>query len=133
MLSYQEIKQILRPKLSSTPADDFRLIDSWVEYEENVKAPARERPLKFLCYEIETINPDTGEKLHFFKALKFVRIIRLPKGAKQSTALMDMHSQVIAGAHENNMNMVTVIANIIEPVALGLLYLSGVQGVAKNH
>ena len=132
MLSYQEIKQILRPKLSSTPADDFRLIDSWVEYEENVKAPARERPLKFLCYEIETINPDTGEKLHFFKALKFVRIIRLPKGAKQSTALMDMHSQVIAGAHENNMNLVTVIANIIEPVALGLLYLSGVQGVAKT-
>ena len=132
MLSYQEIKQILKPKLSGMPVDDFRLIDSWVEYENNVKAPARERPLRFLCYEIETINPDTGEKLHFFKALKFVRIIRLPKGAKQSTALMDMHSQVIAGAHENNMNLVTVIANIIEPVALGLLYLSGVQGVGKT-
>lgn len=132
MLSYHEIKQILRPYQASAPADDFRIRDSWAEYDETSSKAVHERPLKFLCYEIESINPDTGEKLHFFKAIKFLRVIRLPKGAKQSTSLMDMHTQVIAGANENAYNLVTIIANIIKPVPLGLLFLYGVQGVADN-
>lgn len=132
MLSYHEIKQILRPYQTSTPTDDFRIRDSWAEYDETSSKAVHERPLKYLCYEIECINPDTGEKLHFFKAIKFLRVIRLPKGAKQSTSLMDMHTQIIAGANENAYNLVTIIANIIKPVPLGLLFLYGVQGVADN-
>ena len=132
MLSYHEIKQILRPHCSTVPADDFRLRDSWAEYDEASSKAVHERPLKYLCYEIECINPETGEKLHFFKAVKFLRVIRLPKGVKQSTSLMDMHTQVLAGANENAYNLVTVIANIIRPVPLGLLFLYGVQGVADN-
>lgn len=132
MLSYHEIKQILRPHCSTVPTDDFRLRDSWAEYDEASSTAVHERPLKYLCYEIECINPETGEKLHFFKAVKFLRVIRLPKGAKQSTSLMDMHTQVLAGANENAYNLVTVIANIIRPVPLGLLFLYGVQGVADN-
>lgn len=132
MLSYHEIKQILRPYQTSVPTDDFRIRDSWAEYDETSSKAVHERPLKYLCYEIECVNPDTGEKLHFFKAIKFLRVIRLPKGAKQSTSLMDMHTQVIAGANENAYNLVTIIANIIKPVPLGLLFLYGVQGVADN-
>ena len=132
MLSYHEIKQILRPYQTSTPTDDFRIRDSWAEYDETSSKAVHERPLKYLCYEIECINPDTGEKLHFFKAIKFLRVIRLPKGAKQSTSLMDMHTQIIAGANENAYKLVTIIANIIKPVPLGLLFLYGVQGVADN-
>lgn len=45
---------------------------------------------------------------------------------------MDMHTQIIAGANENAYNLVTVIANIIKPIPLGLLFLYGVQGVADN-
>ncbi len=132
MLSYHEIKQILRPYQASMPTDDFRIRDSWAEYDETSSKAVHERPLKYLCYEIECINPDTGEKLHFFKAIKFLRVIRLPKGAKQSTSLMDMHTQIITGANENAYNLVTIIANIIKPVPLGLLFLYGVQGVADN-
>lgn len=132
MLSYHEIKQILRPYQTSVPTDDFRIRDSWAEYDESSSKAVHERPLKYLCYEIECVNPDTGERLHFFKAIKFLRVIRLPKGAKQSTSLMDMHTQIIAGANENAYNLVTIIANIIKPVPLGLLFLYGVQGVAEN-
>lgn len=132
MLTYHEIKQILNPRRNSLPSDDFRIRDSWAEYDETSSKAVHERPLKYLCYEIECINPETGEKLHFFKAIKFLRVIRLPKGAKQSTSLMDMHTQIIAGANENAYNLVTIIANIIRPVPLGLLFLYGVQGVADN-
>jgi len=78
------------------------------------------------------MNPETGEKMHFFKAIKFLRVIRLPKGAKQSTSLMDMHAEILAGTSESAINLVTLIANIIEPVPLGLLFLYGVQGIGHT-
>jgi hypothetical protein len=132
-LSPYDIRRILRGnEKASNPADDFRLIDSWAEYKEDGKETENERPLEYLCYEIETIDPETGEKLHVYKALKFARVLRLPKDSKQSTSLMDMHSQILSGAYEQGYNLVTIIANIIDPVPLGLLYLYGVQGVAAT-
>jgi hypothetical protein len=131
-LAPYDIRKILRGNRTTNPADDFRLIDSWAEYDENGNETENERPLNFLCYEIETMDPETGETLHVYKALKFARVLRLPKDSKQSTSLMDMHSQILSGAYEQGYNLVTVIANIIDPVPLGLLYLYGVQGVAST-
>ena len=131
-LSYYDIKRILNPKKTGSPEDDFRMLDSWAEYDETNNVPINDRPLNFLCYEIESINPDTGEKLHFFKAIKLARVIRLPKAAKQSTSFMDMQTQILSGVYEGQYNLITVIANIIDPVPLGLLFLYGVQGVGEN-
>lgn len=130
ILTPSDIRRILRNNRNSMPVDDFRIIDSWAEYKDSKNE--NERPLKYLCYEIEVINPETGETQHLYKALKFLRIRRLPKDAKQSTALMDMQAQILSAAYENSYNFVTVIANIIEPVPLGLLFLYGVQGVGHD-
>lgn len=130
VLTPVDIRRILKNDRNSMPVDDFRLIDSWAEYKDGKNE--NERPLKYLCYEIEVINPETGDTQHLYKALKFVRIRRLPKDAKQSTSLMDMQEQILAAAYENSYNLVTVIANIINPVPLGLLFLYGVQGVGRN-
>lgn len=132
MLSLFEIKKILSPQTDYLPEDDFRIIQSWAEYDETSSKTPEERTLNYLCYELEVMNPDTGEITHFFKAIKFARVCRLPASAKQSLALMDMQSQVLSGAHEGNYNLITVIANIIKPVALGLLYLYGIQGVSES-
>ena len=132
-LAYYTIKNILRKNGKvNTPADDFRVIDSYAIYDDNSSKKADERKLQYLCYELETIDPDTGETLHFFKALKFARVIRLPKAAKQSTSLMDMHQQILSAVYSEGYNLVTVIANIISPVPLGLLFLYGVQGIASD-
>ena len=61
MLSLYELKKILNPKQDSTPEDDFRIIQSWAEYDEKSSKPPEERNLKYLCYELEVMNPDTGE------------------------------------------------------------------------
>lgn len=132
-LSLYEIKKILNPKTNATPSDDFRIIDSWAEYEdsESVHDPEK-KTLEYLCYELEAMNPDTGEIHHYYKAIRFARVIRLPAGAKQSEAFMDMQQQILTGVYENNINLITVIANMIKPVALGLLYLYGTQGVSDE-
>ena len=131
-LSLYDIKRIINPKKNLESTDDFRMIDSWTIFDEKSNKSVNERPLEYLCYELETINPDTGEKYHFYKALKFCRVIRLPKAAKQSTSFMDMHSQVLSAVYQSGINLVTIIANIFEPVPLGLLYLYGVQGIGHT-
>lgn len=132
MLSLYDIKQILHPQQFNDPADDFRVLDSWAEYDETSSKSPEERNLNYLCYELEVMNPGTGERRHVYKALKLARVIRLPADAKQSTVFMDMQEQVLAGVHEGGYNFITVIANVIKPVSLGLLYLYGVQGVADT-
>lgn len=93
MLSLFQIKQILHPVTETLPTDDFRILDSWAEYDENSSKDPEKRNLQYLCYEMEVMNPSTGERIHCYKAIKMARVIRLPADAKQSTALMDMQIQ----------------------------------------
>ena len=132
MMSLFDIKRLLNPNKENEPEDDFRVIDSWAEYDDSSSKTPESRNLEYLCYELEVMNPDTGEVTRFFKAIKFARVIRLPANAKQSTAFMDMQQDVLAGVHEGGYNFITVIANVIKPVPLGLLFLYGVQGVSKD-
>lgn len=131
-LSLYKIKNLLKPQRNIvSPADDFRVLDSWVEYEDST-CSVEKRRLDYMMYEIEVVNPESGEKSHIYKAIKFMRLIRVPKSAKQSTALMDMHQQVLTAAYELEINLATVIANIKHPVPIGLLFNYGVQGVSTD-
>ena len=118
------LSSIIR-KNNHDPVDDFRIVRTWKEYTDDRKY------MKYLMYELEMME-DNGNVVHFYKAVKFTRIIRLPKSAKQSESFMDMHSQVLAAVWERNIKLLTVIANLLHPVALGLLYIYGVQGVAQT-
>ena len=132
MLSMYEIKRILQTEHDDNPIDDFRIIDSWTEYEsDNERDPANRR-LAFLCYEIEVMDPNSGERTRCYKAIRFARVLRLPGDAKQSLAFMDMQQQVLSSVWENGYNYITIIANIIKPEPIGLLFLYGIQGVSTS-
>lgn len=130
-LSCYDIKRILNPKFNDYPDDDFRVIDSWTIYHDNPGVKLNDRKLNYLCYELESVDPETGKKTHYYKAIKFARVDRVPKSAKQSTALMDMQAQVLSSVWQQGFNLITIIANIIKP-AVGLLYLYGVQGASSS-
>lgn len=132
MLTLFDIKRLLNPNKDNEPEDDFRILQSWAEYDDTSSKSPEQRNLNYLCYELEVMNPDTGETTRFFKAIKFARIIRLPASAKQSTAFMDMQEGVLRGVYEQNYNFITIIANVIKPVPIGLLFMYGVQGVSKD-
>ena len=104
--------------------DDITILNSEIEYD-------KKRNLKYLLYEM-LAKDSNGEPIKMYKALKFIRTIRLPKSVKQETNFMDKHSQIISGYWETGINFVTVIANILYPKPIGLLYCYGVQGVASS-
>ena len=96
--------------------DDIRVLRNFVEYAQDNET------LKYIIYELEVLDR-TGELRRFFKAIKLVRVIRLPKSAKESLSFMDMHSQVLAGIWEQQINLITIIANMIHLVPLGLMFM----------
>ena len=106
MLTLFDIKRLLNPNKDNEPEDDFRILQSWAEYDDTSSKSPEQRNLNYLCYELEVMNPDTGETTRFFKAIKFARIIRLPASAKQSTAFMDMQEGVLRGVYEQNYNFI---------------------------
>lgn len=105
--------------------DDIRVLRSFVEYSQDNKT------LKYMIYELEMMDK-TGELRHFYKAIKLIRIIRLPKNAKQSMSFMEMHAQVLSGIWERGINFITMICNMINPVPIGLMFVYGIQGVAED-
>ena len=130
MALLHRMKKVLNPVNTSIPEDDFRILDSWTESDKEIN-PSKAK-MNYLCYKIETIDPETGKKSILYKAVKFARVDRLPKSAKQSTSFMDMQSQVLSAVYEQGYNLVTIIANVIKPTHEGLMYLYGVQGVSDN-
>ena len=101
MLSFHEMKRLLNPQIETPPSDDFRILDSWTEFEGT--GSVREKKLKYLCFEISAMDPETGKKYKLYKAIKFARVERLPKSAKQSTSFMDMQSQVLSGVYSEGL------------------------------
>lgn len=127
VLSPFQLRKLLHPYKGGGPSDNFRILDQWAEYDEESDREPREKNLDFLCYRLFVVNPETGERTTFYKAVRFARVERLPADAKQSTAFMDMQEQVLSAVWETGSNLITVIANIIRPDPLGLLYLYGIQ------
>lgn len=105
--------------------NDLRVVHSSIEYTPDGKQA------KFLLFELD-ITDKNGETKRVFKAIRFTRVTRLPAIAKQALSFMQMHQQLLAGVWEKGINMVTVMANMIKPVPLGLLFLYGVQGIAET-
>lgn len=130
MLSFHEIKQVLNVSTPAQPTDDFRILDSWSEFDGD--GDIKSKKLKYLCYQFEALDPETGKKTKLYKAIKMARVERLPKSARQSTSFMDMQTQVLSGVHAQGYNFITVIANMIRPVPQGLMFLYGIQGVADD-
>ena len=106
--------------------DDLKILRTWVEYSEDRKIAQN------LMYEFE-MEDESGNVKHLFKCIKLVRIVRLPKSAKQSRVMMRTHARMLQGLWQQNIKFITVIANILNPVPFGLMYLYGVQGVAETE
>lgn len=115
---------MLLKKETTIDHDDITVLSSTVEYDSN-------KNLKYLLYKILAKDAN-GKKVELYKAIKFIRVIRLPKTAKQEIRFMDIHSEILSGLWERGVNLITVISNMLYPVPIGLLFCYGVQGVAED-
>lgn len=127
--SLSAIHQVLHPVKDYMPEDDMHIIDSHAEYEDDPSKAPDEQQLKFLTYEMEVRDPRTKKTTRFYKAVCLLRVIRIPEAIKQSTTFMEQQGELLAGMYEQGYNLLTVIANMIDP-PLGLMYIYGTQAAS---
>lgn len=113
---------------TQTAENELRIIDCTIEYK------IEKMLMDYIIYEFEKKDRN-GEIIHLFKAIKLLKIVKIPDALKQSQKLMDKQTQINAALWENQVEAISMIARIEntgDKRALGLMQLYGVQGVAKT-
>lgn len=103
--------------------DDIRIRDSSIQIQGNT--------MNYLLYEFER-KTDSGRFETIYKAIRLIKIKRVPKKDLTLGTFLQMQEGVVAGYYENEINFIQIIANIIKPDRLGLIFAYGVQGVSQN-
>lgn len=118
------VLELLHKKETEQRFDDIEVVNSNVEY-------SGSGDLAYLLFEMNA-KDGTGNIVTLYKAIKLYRLVRVPKSIKMLTSFMDMQADVIAGLYRANVNYVQIIANILTPKPIGLVFCYGVQAVSTT-
>lgn len=87
--------------------------------------------LEYLLFDFEKeISP--GEYTRIFKAVKLIKLVRIPKKDLTLASFLEMQGGVLTGFYQNQINYIQILANICKPVKQGLIFAYGVQGVSDT-
>ena len=85
--------------------------------------------MKYLLFEFSKKISATEYK-RVYKAIKLVKIKRVPKKDLGLSSYLKMQEGVLSGYNQNSINYIQIMANIVKPYKHGLIYAYGVQGVS---
>lgn len=87
--------------------------------------------LQYLLFDFDKeVAPGVYEKV--YKAIKLVKLKRIPKKDLTIATFLQMQEGVITGYYQNQVNYIQIMANIMKPKHLGLIYAYGCQGISTN-
>lgn len=87
--------------------------------------------LKYLLFEFSK-KVSENQYQRVFKAIKLVKIKRVPKKDLGLSSYLNMQKGVLSGFYMNQINYIQIMANITKPTKHGLIYAYGVQGMSGN-
>lgn len=120
------IKTIVRSNYRDT--EDYDMDDVIIH---NTSIEIKNNRLQYLLFDFEReVSPGVYERV--YKAIKLVKIKRVPKKDLAIASFLQMQEGVITGYYQNQINYIQIFANIIHPKRLGLIYAYGVQGVSAD-
>ena len=101
--------------------DDIIIHNTSIELEKDL--------MKYLLFEFsKKVSPTKYKRV--YKAIKLVKIKRVPKKDLALSSYLKMQEGVLTGYNQNNINYIQIMANIVKPYKHGLVYAYGVQGVS---
>lgn len=122
----QNFKTILRTNYEDD--EDFDMDDIIIH---NTSIEIENERLKYLLFDFEKkVSNNKYERI--FKAIKLVKIKRVPKKDLGIGAWVEMQTGVITGLYQNQVNYIQIFANICKPRKEGLIFAYGVQGVSNS-
>jgi len=120
----QKLDRLVNPGTTYND-DSIRILNTYIEY-----APGMDK-MEYIIVEME-IRDNTGRPVHLYKAVRFLKILKLPDLTQGDVKIMDKQEQINAALYENEVKAISILARIEntgEQRPLGLIQLYGVQGV----
>lgn len=105
--------------------DDLQVLDSYIEYD-------KENQAKFLMFNIRVKEENEEEWTEMWKAVKLLRIKSIPRRFREEEQLLTTWDDVLIGMHDKDVNFITLMANILKPERIGLVFCYGIQSVAET-
>lgn len=87
--------------------------------------------IKYIAYLLEKKLND-GSIVQFYKASAFFKLQRVSKETKENNKLMEIHTDIVRSLYATNINFIEIIANILKPNPVGLVFLYGVQSTGNS-
>lgn len=105
--------------------DDLQILDYYIDYDKNNQA-------KYLMFNIKVREEGEEDWTEMWKAVKLLRLTALPRRFREMEMLLSSWDDVLIGLHDEDVNFITLIANILKPERIGMVFCYGVQAVAEN-
>lgn len=105
--------------------DDLQILDYYIEYNAVDQA-------EYLLFNIRLKEDHEEEWTEMWKCVKLLRLKGFPRLMREDSNLLKIWDDVLIGLHDEDINFITVMANILNPVRIGLVYCYGVQSVAET-
>ena len=126
---------LITPRMSGEPLthdevdyDDLEIHRSWREYES-----AKAGSVRYLMFEVSQKNPGEENTHHFYKAVRMLRLTRVPRWLRQQGGTghhgYTQMAYVLSALREQGVLFVQVVAKTPDNP---LIYAYGVQGVALS-
>lgn len=122
--NFKSIIPHLRPRDKDTyDMDDIIIRNTWIEFNGDKMA--------YLLFDFDReVQP--GYYDHVFKAIKLVKIKRVPKKDLTLASFLQMQEGILTGYYQNQVNFIQILANVIKPERLGLIFAYGCQGISDT-
>lgn len=105
--------------------NDIQIIESYIEY--NTKEQA-----DYFMFNLRFKEDYEEEWTEAWKCVKLLKLEGLPRNFRETKGLLTTWDDVLVGFHDQDMNFLTLIANILKPERIGLVFCYGVQSVAET-
>lgn len=131
-----DMRHLIRPRLSAAPLgdeiewDELVVHRSYRSYE-----PDESGKVRYFMYELSQKNPGEAEYTYFWKAVRFIRLTRVPRYLRQAGGqggpglVFDQQRDLLAALREQQVLFVNMIAKSPD---LPLVFAYGVQAVGKT-
>lgn len=103
--------------------DELEILRQWREY-----SPDAPDEVRYFCYELEQLNPGATEPDRFFKAVRMIRLTRVPRYLRQQSTTEEFRD-ILSGLREKKILFLNIIA---KSPKLPLVFAYGVQGVGST-
>jgi DNA helicase HerA-like ATPase len=131
-----DLRHLIRPRLSATPLSDEVVWDDLIVHRAyRSYEPDASGQVRYFMYELSQKNPGEDEYTYFWKAVRFIRLTRVPRYLRQAGGMggpglvFDQQRDLLAALREQQVLFINLIA---KSPNLPLVFAYGVQAVGRT-